>query len=219
MFAGLSLAVAERFTDPSVRHTVQVDLDLEQFHQANKRTKYLWLFSEENLPERYTDWFARLKKLNLKTGRVWAIKEALRDLWSYRRKGWAKRFWDEWYFWATHSRLQPVIEVARMLETHLDNVLTYCDHGITEGDGIGFPQMPMLPLNLLLGRCCRIVNREIGPPGIEDDHRKVIQAADDLLLPVNAAGDAISQEDSGEGTGFVLGQRFDVVHWRPATRW
>ncbi len=102
-----------------------------------KRTKYLWLFSEENLPERYTDWFARLKKLNLKTGRAWAIKEALRDLWSYRRKGWAKRFWDEWYFWATHSRLQPVIEVARMLERHLDNVLSYCDHGITNATSEG----------------------------------------------------------------------------------
>jgi transposase len=99
--------------------------------QTLKRTKYLWLFSEENLPERYTDWFARLKKLNLKTGRAWAIKEALRDLWSYRRQGWARRFWAEWYFWATHSRLTPVIKVARMLQSHLENVLTYCDHGIT----------------------------------------------------------------------------------------
>jgi transposase len=102
-----------------------------------KRTKYLWLFSEENLPERYTDWFAGLKKRNLKTGRAWAIKEALRDLWSYQRKGWARRFWDEWYFWATHSRLQPVIKVARMLQSHLDNVLTYCDHGITNAASEG----------------------------------------------------------------------------------
>jgi transposase len=96
-----------------------------------KRTKYLWLFSEENLPQRYEEWFARLKALHLKTGRAWAIKESLRDLWHYRRKGWALRHWKEWHFWATHSRLPPVIKVARMLERHLTNVLTYCDHPIT----------------------------------------------------------------------------------------
>jgi transposase len=104
---------------------------LAEGDETLKRTKYLWLFSEENLPERYADWFARLKRLNLKTGRAWAIKESLRDLWSYRRKGWAMRFWNEWFFWATHSRLKPVIQVARMIQAHLDNVLTYCDHGIT----------------------------------------------------------------------------------------
>lgn len=102
-----------------------------------KRTKYLWLFSEENLPERHLDWFARLKAMNLKTGRAWAIKESLRDLWSYRRKGWAQRFGDEWYFWATHSRLKPVVKVARMLQSHLDNVLTYCDHRITNATSEG----------------------------------------------------------------------------------
>jgi transposase len=36
----------------------------------------------------------------------------LRDLWEYRRKGWALRHWKHWYFWATHSRLKPVMEVA-----------------------------------------------------------------------------------------------------------
>lgn len=102
-----------------------------------KRSKYLWLYSEENLPESYAEWFARLKALNLKTGRAWAIKESLRNLWYYRRKGWAKRFWKEWYFWATHSRLRPVIKVARMLESHLSNVLTYCDHPITNAASEG----------------------------------------------------------------------------------
>jgi transposase len=78
---------------------------LAEGDETLKRTKYLWLFSAENLPEHYTAWFARLKTMNLKTSRAWAIKESLRELWSYRRKGWAKRFWKKWYFWATHSKL------------------------------------------------------------------------------------------------------------------
>ncbi len=101
------------------------------------RTKYLWLFSKENFPEHYAEWFARLKAIDLKTGRAWAIKENLRFLWSYRRKGWAKRFWKEWYCWATHSQLKPVVKVAHMVKNHLSNVLTYCDHPITNATSEG----------------------------------------------------------------------------------
>ena len=75
--------------------------------------------------------FKSIRDLNLKTARAWAIKEALRELWSYRRKGWAELYWKQWYFWATHSRLQPVKKVARMIKVHLANVLTYFDHRIT----------------------------------------------------------------------------------------
>jgi transposase len=96
-----------------------------------KKTKYLWLYSEENLPESAAEKFAALRGLHLKTGRAWAIKESLRDLWEYRRRGWAMRHWRHWYFWATHSRLKPVIKVARMIHGRLENVLTYLDHRIT----------------------------------------------------------------------------------------
>ena len=96
-----------------------------------KRTKYLWLFSEENFPEEHKARFAGLKRLHLQTGRAWAIKESLRDLWSYQRKGWAVRHWKAWYFWATHSGLQPVVKAARTIKDHLPNVLTYFDHRIT----------------------------------------------------------------------------------------
>jgi transposase len=102
-----------------------------------KGTKYLWLFSEENLPESYVEKFAELRGMHLKTGRAWAIKEALRDLWGYQRKGWAMRYWKHWYFWATHSRLVPVVNVARMIHSHLDNVLTYFDHRITNATSEG----------------------------------------------------------------------------------
>jgi transposase len=102
-----------------------------------KGTKYLWLFSEEDLPEPSRERFAALRALHLKTGRAWAIKESLRDLWAYRRKGWALRHWKRWYYWATHSRLEPVIEVARMIDRHLENVLTYFDHRITNATSEG----------------------------------------------------------------------------------
>ena len=53
------------------------------------------------------------------------------------RKGWALRHWKHWYFWATHSRLKPVVKVARMIQGHLDNVVTYFDHRITNATSEG----------------------------------------------------------------------------------
>ena len=96
-----------------------------------KRTRYLWLFSAENVPAEQAERFADLKRLHLETGRAWAIKESLRGLWNYRRQGWARRHWQAWYGWAIRSRLAPVVRVARMIKSHLENVLTYCDHRIT----------------------------------------------------------------------------------------
>jgi transposase len=89
------------------------------------------------VPESARAKFAALRSLHLKTGRAWAIKESVRALWGYRRMGWALRHWRHWYFWATHSRLSPVIKVARMIRAHLDNVLTYFEHRITNATSEG----------------------------------------------------------------------------------
>jgi len=120
-----------------------------------KGTKYLWLYSEENLPEPHQKWFARLKAMHLQTGRAWAIKESLRHLWSYQRKGWARRFWKRWHFWATHSRLRPVIRVARTLQNHLSGILNFCDHRITnavcEGLNSKIEAVKKTPLGFAIG--------------------------------------------------------------------
>ena len=98
-----------------------------------KDTKYLWLYREENVPEKHRSLFDRLRGFNLKVGRAWALKESLRCLWTYLREGAARRFFKRWFFWATHSRLRPVFKVARMLRRHLDGIVTYCEHSITNG--------------------------------------------------------------------------------------
>lgn len=109
----------------------------EEGDDSLKGTKYLWLFAEENLPEKWEGRFAALRRLHLRTGRAWAIKESLRDLWNYQQKGWALRHWKQWYFWATHSRLPAVVEAARTVERHLENVMTYFDHRITNATSEG----------------------------------------------------------------------------------
>jgi len=94
-------------------------------------TKYFWLRSEEKLTDEAIERFGDLRESTLKTARAWAMKEQLRDLWEFARRSTAERFFKRWYFWATHSRLAPMIEVAQTVKRHLHNVLTYYAHPIT----------------------------------------------------------------------------------------
>lgn len=123
-----------------MRHAVEaVDKVRKQEHRALMeggddtltKSKYLWLTNPENMTDKARERFAELKSCNLKTGRAWALKEALRELWSYTSEAWALKFWKRWYFWATHSRLAPMIEAAKLIARHLPNVLTYFTHRIT----------------------------------------------------------------------------------------
>ena len=98
-------------------------------------SKYVWLYGEENVPdhhqERFTELTRRRSRKPLKTARAWSLKESLRDLWRCRSRVAAEEQWRFWYGWATRARLQPILEVARMIKRHLPNVLTYFRHRIT----------------------------------------------------------------------------------------
>jgi transposase len=43
---------------------------------------------------------------------------SFRHFWAYKRGGWGEKHLKRWYFWATHSRLQPIIEAAKAVKRH-----------------------------------------------------------------------------------------------------
>lgn len=95
------------------------------------KSKYLWLYREENIPERDRPHFRELKAANLKTGRAWALKECLGDIFNYKRRASARDAIDAWFGWAVRSRLKPMVKVAHMVKNHLKNILTFFTHRIT----------------------------------------------------------------------------------------
>ena len=96
-----------------------------------KGTKYLWLWNNENIPEWRKEEFEELRAKDLKVCRANAIKENLRHMWDYRYEGNMRKYFKSWYFWATHSRLEPIKKAANTLKSHLDNIVTYARHRIT----------------------------------------------------------------------------------------
>ena len=104
---------------------------LQEGDATLKGSRQLWLYNPQNMSAEKRASFAQLKDLNLKVARAWAIKELFTELWNYSYEGSARKFFKKWFGWASRSQLRPMIKVARMLQAHLDNILTYLRHPIT----------------------------------------------------------------------------------------
>jgi len=110
----------------------------EQAHNASlKRTRYIWLKNPENLTEKQMKELGSLKDMRLKTSKAYEIKLSLRDFWDIRDPVFAQSYLKKWYFWATHSRLTPVIDKAKTFKNHWNGILNYVntriDNGVLEG--------------------------------------------------------------------------------------
>ncbi|PLX47328.1 MAG: ISL3 family transposase [Desulfobulbaceae bacterium] len=101
------------------------------------KTRYIWLKNPWNLTSSQKGRLAELEKLNLKINRAYLMKEAFRKFWDYRNPVWAKDYLDKWFWWATHSRLDPMRNFAWMIRRRQADVLNYfrapIDNGAVEG--------------------------------------------------------------------------------------
>ena len=96
-----------------------------------KNTKYLWLTNPGNWSKEAKKSFRDLAVEEMQVGRAWSIKESFRHFWIYKYHGAAVNFFKKWYFWATHSRLKPIIDAAKTLKRHLKGIMAYLKHHIT----------------------------------------------------------------------------------------
>lgn len=95
------------------------------------KSKYLWLYGAERVPERSRERFDQLRAADLKTARAWALKENLRRFWLCTSVEEALVHWEQWDAWAQRSQLRPIMKVAKKLKRHLLGLLAYFKHRIT----------------------------------------------------------------------------------------
>jgi transposase len=94
-------------------------------------TKYLWLMRPQAMTDAQRALFRGLQRSDLEVARAWALKERFRHFWEYTYRGAAQTFFTRWFWRATHSRLKPMAKVAKLIQRHLPNVLTYLRHRLT----------------------------------------------------------------------------------------
>jgi transposase len=94
-------------------------------------TRYLWLTSQDNLTEQQRQRFDRAYHRHLATSKAWGYKEMLRELWDHSTVASAKAWFTQWYRRVIHTKLKPLKKVARTIRERIDNVVSYCQHPIT----------------------------------------------------------------------------------------
>ena len=98
-----------------------------------KKTRYIWLKNEGNLTKVQRETFGGLADLNLKTARAYQIRLTFQDLYAQPSLAAARAFLKKWYFWATHSRLAPIIKAARTIKRHWEGILRWFESKIANG--------------------------------------------------------------------------------------
>jgi len=101
-------------------------------------TRYLWLTNEENLSEKQGATFDEIKSAKLKTSRAWALREMFREFYEQPTEAAGREFFKEWYAWASRCRLKPMIKVAKRLKRHLERIVTWFSHRISNATAEGF---------------------------------------------------------------------------------
>lgn len=98
-----------------------------------KKTRYIWLKNPKNLTEKQQKQMQPLSKMNLKTLRAYNIKLNLQEFYEINDEEAAFKHLKKWFFWATHSRLEPMIKAAYFIKRHWDGIMKYTSTKITNG--------------------------------------------------------------------------------------
>jgi len=114
---------------------------LKSEKQAPVLAKSRWCFLKrtKNLTQKQGLKLKELLKMNLRTVKAYLLKEQFHRFWEYKSPSWAGKFLDQWSHAATHSRIDPMKDVARMLQAHRELILNYFrakrqfNSGIVEG--------------------------------------------------------------------------------------
>lgn len=103
-----------------------------------KQTRYMRLKNPANLSGSQRYKMDSLAKYNLKTARAYQIRLTFQEFFEQSDRESAEVFLKRWYFWATHSRLEPIIQAAKTIKNHWEGVLYWFDSMISTGLLEGF---------------------------------------------------------------------------------
>jgi transposase len=105
----------------------------QRTHPELKGTRYVWLKNEWNHTEEQTQTFDRLRSSKLATVRATHLKSVFQDLFALDSVAEAEPLLKQWYFWATHSRIGPMIQAAKTIKEHWAGVLRWFVSRISNG--------------------------------------------------------------------------------------
>ena len=104
-----------------------------------KGTKYIWLKNYNNLTMKQKEKLDEftMSSMNTKTLRAYNIRQSFQEIYQAKTEDEFITYLNKWYYWATHSRLEPIIKAAKTIKRHWDGVVHWykskINNGILEG--------------------------------------------------------------------------------------
>ncbi|MCH8851581.1 MAG: ISL3 family transposase [Planctomycetes bacterium] len=111
----------------------QVRREEQPTHPELKGTRYVWLKNDWNRTQKQASIFNELRSSHLATVRATHLKSVFGDLFALDTADEAEPLLKHWYFWATHSRIAPMIKVAKTIKKHWAGVLRWFTSRISNG--------------------------------------------------------------------------------------
>ncbi len=101
------------------------------------KSKYVWLKNEWNLTgkqkEKRQEIFADNRAGKLQTIKAYHLRSVFQDVFSIEDPTEGEAFLNTWYFWATHSRIESMIQAAKTIKAHWDGVVRWFQSKISNG--------------------------------------------------------------------------------------
>ena len=100
-----------------------------------KGTKYIWLKNYNNLTvkQRETLDSLTMSNMNIKTMRAYNIRQAFQDIYQSSSQNEFITYLNKWYYWATHSKLEPIKKAAKTIKRHWDGIVKWYESKINNG--------------------------------------------------------------------------------------
>jgi len=99
-------------------------------------TKYIWLKNRNNLTKDQKERLTQIESmpdLNLKTIRAMHIRENFQEIYKEETKKEFETSLKKWFFWATHSKIEQMIEAAATIKNHWDGIISWFQNKINNG--------------------------------------------------------------------------------------
>lgn len=105
-----------------------------------KESKYVMLKNKDNFTDKQQEKYneIHLSKLNLKTFRALHIRENFQEIYHAKTKEEFEILLKKWYWWASHSRIEPMKKAAKTIKKHWDGILNWFESRINNAILEGF---------------------------------------------------------------------------------
>lgn len=105
-----------------------------------KNSRFVFLKNRINYTVRQREKYEEIKmsKMKIKTFKALQIRESFQELYQSSCKEDFEMYLREWYFWATHSRISQIVQVARTIKRHWQGIVNWASSRINNGILEGF---------------------------------------------------------------------------------